>query len=258
MPASIMSLRLIAVTSAAFLSFGTRSVFAVNFQCYFPDGTTTTPDIPCNQSAIDAGGHSPCCNELNMCLDNGLCFGGGVVSRGSCTDSSWGEDCPQYCKSSMWRSLSMLNSSAKADISCLDPTGGNPMYPCEPFSSTWACGFNNTDCQTGDGTFTMEGGNGFILRGNQVAALEGGSSSVAILVEPTTTLTPATNDSASSPSGSTSSSATQSSSASASTTSASQAFTAGDIAGAAVGVGVPLLLALIGAIVMFCRLDKAR
>lgn len=71
--------------------------------CFYPDGRTTSPDIPCNQSAVDAGGHTPCCNNYNMCLDNGLCMGNGIVSRGSCTDPNWGDACPQWCKNeSKW------------------------------------------------------------------------------------------------------------------------------------------------------------
>ena len=32
-------------------------------------------------------------------MDNGLCFGGGLVSRGSCTDKSWeNPECTGFCK----------------------------------------------------------------------------------------------------------------------------------------------------------------
>lgn len=45
------------------LALSPQPAFSAAAQCFFPDGFTTTPDVPCNQSAIDAGGHSPCCNE---------------------------------------------------------------------------------------------------------------------------------------------------------------------------------------------------
>lgn len=65
-------------------------------QCYYPDGSTSD-DVPCSD-----GGDSSCCGADSFCMDNGLCFGGGLVSRGSCTDKSWTSGaCTAYCKTGM-------------------------------------------------------------------------------------------------------------------------------------------------------------
>lgn len=71
--------------------------------CYYPDGLTVSQDIPCNTDASA----SSCCPSDSFCMDNGLCFGGGVVSRASCTDQSWeSEQCADYCKTG--KSMNMV------------------------------------------------------------------------------------------------------------------------------------------------------
>ena len=62
--------------------------------CYAPDGVTTTSDVPCRSNPDTP---SPCCGVTAFCVDNGLCYGYGALSRGSCTDPDWGEGCPKYC-----------------------------------------------------------------------------------------------------------------------------------------------------------------
>lgn len=64
--------------------------------CYFPDGTVSTDDVPCAGS-----GNTHCCARgTGVCLDNGYClnyeqpYG---LSRGSCTDRSWGSSCASHC-----------------------------------------------------------------------------------------------------------------------------------------------------------------
>ncbi|TKA73347.1 hypothetical protein B0A55_06791 [Friedmanniomyces simplex] len=47
--------------------------------CYYPDGQSLAPDIACNASASE----SACCSAESQCLDNGLCFSHGLLSRGS-------------------------------------------------------------------------------------------------------------------------------------------------------------------------------
>lgn len=77
-------------------------------QCWYPDGETPSPDIPC-----DTNGHtSACCGADNFCLNNGLCFGP-VLSRGSCTDRSWGKGCPQYCATGQFHSSCSLSLGVK-------------------------------------------------------------------------------------------------------------------------------------------------
>lgn len=62
--------------------------------CWYPDGETKSEtDVPCDPNA-DV---SPCCGSQSYCMDNGLCFDSGSISRGSCTDPSWGDGCTPYC-----------------------------------------------------------------------------------------------------------------------------------------------------------------
>lgn len=86
------------LVSAAFVLFPPQPVFVHGWGCWYPDGSTPAPDTPCNQTAVDNGQTSACCGADAMCMDNGLCFGKGIVSRGSCTDKNWGEPCTQYCQ----------------------------------------------------------------------------------------------------------------------------------------------------------------
>lgn len=75
--------------------------------CYFPDGETVAPvDYPCNASASV----SPCCGPDSWCLDNGLCYHSGIISRGSCTDQNWGVGCAQYCSSGRLHPIALFAS----------------------------------------------------------------------------------------------------------------------------------------------------
>ena len=69
--------------------------------CYYPDGSVSTLDTPCRAPSTDQA--SPCCKATDVCLDNDLCLAQSgqpeVVSRGSCTDSTWqSPECAQYCQ----------------------------------------------------------------------------------------------------------------------------------------------------------------
>lgn len=129
------------------------------------------------------------------------------------------------------------------------------MYPCFPATSTWACGFNNSDCLEPSQTFTMEGANGFILRGDQVALIENGTE-VALLVEPTTTLQPVNNCSSASQTSQSPQTITVSVTATPTPTSKGKRFSAGIVAGAVACTGAPLLLALAAAGFFIFRLRK--
>ena len=120
-----------------------------------------------------------------------------------------------------------------------DPSGGMPFTPCNNFEFTFACNVNDTACEDANPPFYLPKGSGIILRGNQVAALEAPGSSVAMLVEPTTVLT-AVQDTA----GQARVTVTATSLATGAAAGAG-GFTAADVAGAAVGVGAPLLIALV-------------
>ena len=81
-------------------------------QCYSPDGTVQDSDSPCNVSLEE----SACCNDADICLDNGLCLPQALQSnsfyRGSCTDQSWQSgECPQYCADSKLLSFPLVSSS---------------------------------------------------------------------------------------------------------------------------------------------------
>ena len=83
-----------------FIPFLLSSVLAVDKTCYFPDGTVSPEDVPCNPN----DDFSPCCGHQAdgtsaFCLSNGLCMGNFKLSRGSCTDKGWSNiNCAQQCQ----------------------------------------------------------------------------------------------------------------------------------------------------------------
>lgn len=190
--------------------------FATAQTCYFPDGQTVSTDVPCNTTATA----SSCCPSDSFCMDNGLCFGSGIVSRGSCTDQSWeSEECSGYCKSE-------------------DPSASISITPCGSVdgTNTFVCGLNSTDCQTGSNTFTMTGGSGFVLRPSQIAALvepalEASETASSSATEATVTFCPSQT----------------------STTNARKVYTGSDMAGLGCGLGLPLFFALCAALILLRR-----
>lgn len=65
-------------------------------ECYFPNGDLARLDTPCYAD----GGASHCCGPNSLCLTNGLCLAvvaPFTLSRGSCTDKTWGPSCPSIC-----------------------------------------------------------------------------------------------------------------------------------------------------------------
>lgn len=97
-------------TATAAMSFLRSSVRAVALAilfvssttaqtCYYPDGTESG-DVSCGSSGLQAS----CCGKTQVCMDNGLCFGNGIMSRGSCTDKNWeSESCSQFCSGGMYQ-----------------------------------------------------------------------------------------------------------------------------------------------------------
>ncbi|CAK1363249.1 unnamed protein product [Cercospora beticola] len=63
--------------------------------CYYPNGDVARTDASCSS---DGGA---CCPLNWECLSNGLCYleNADYYGRYTCTDRSWGGDCPQYCTS---------------------------------------------------------------------------------------------------------------------------------------------------------------
>lgn len=92
--------------------------------CWYPDGQTPSPaDTPCNANASV----SHCCNPDSYCLANGLCFGGGIISRGSCTDKSWSDvGCGLYC---------LQYSGSGSSLAPCDG-GGVSGWTCDPGETT--------------------------------------------------------------------------------------------------------------------------
>ena len=77
--------------------------------CYNLAGTPSPFDgkthVPCNMTAVDAGGHSTCCAIGEYCLTNGMCKNpkdpenSNWYSRKACTDKTWQDPaCPRYCE----------------------------------------------------------------------------------------------------------------------------------------------------------------
>lgn len=82
--------------SALFLLSSLVLNTAAQRNCWFPDGSTETQDVPCNANAEQ----SACCGPDAFCLSNGLCMANGVLSRGSCTDRDWADPaCAKECTS---------------------------------------------------------------------------------------------------------------------------------------------------------------
>ncbi|EMC91736.1 hypothetical protein BAUCODRAFT_38871 [Baudoinia panamericana UAMH 10762] len=205
--------------SAAFLLITTTA----SQICYYPDGQTISDDIPCGSN----GTVSACCPANSLCLDNGLCYAGGIVSRSSCTDATWESSaCPRYCKPE-------------------SPTGSIAISPCSSASesNTFACGANSTGCQTNGDTFTMSGGNALQLRPTQLAAIISSalpttsstsshsltSSTSAVVAEKTVTSCP---------------------SPSPALLDTSKQYTDTDMAALGCGLGLPLFFALCAALIL--------
>lgn len=70
--------------------------------CYYPDGSESN-HVACRSSGSEAS----CCDASQVCMDNGLCFGDGIMSRGSCTDKDWNsQECSQFCYEGMYQRFS--------------------------------------------------------------------------------------------------------------------------------------------------------
>ncbi|KAI9926364.1 hypothetical protein ASPWEDRAFT_176667 [Aspergillus wentii DTO 134E9] len=113
--------------------------------CYNLDGSIAADDVPCESS-----GTSNCCNSNDLCMSNGLCYMQGwrgfSLTRGSCTDKSWGAKCYAPC--------SDYNRNSGYPIVNMGGFSGK--------STNWCCGsvtYENgkATCAQGD-SFTLETG----------------------------------------------------------------------------------------------------
>ena len=83
------------------------------------DGKT---HVPCNMTAVEAGGHSTCCPIGDLCLTNGMCLNKGDSNkknwywRTACTDKDWKDPaCPRFCEKIGRNEQSDLLSSTNAN-----------------------------------------------------------------------------------------------------------------------------------------------
>lgn len=67
--------------------------------CFYPNGDLEPNDMPCS----DEGG--ACCPPRWVCQKNGLCYlpnegnsPNNTIERHTCTDESWGDLCPIWCR----------------------------------------------------------------------------------------------------------------------------------------------------------------
>ncbi|KAF2725852.1 hypothetical protein K431DRAFT_290352 [Polychaeton citri CBS 116435] len=184
--------------------------------CYYPSGDVSPLDVPCNATATE----SACCGQNAMCLSNGACFGDGMLSRGSCTKQNWNDAaCLQQCQE-------------------CNPTGGCVIIGCE-FQTTgnqFACG-GLDQCSKSSSTFRLFGTNDYVLKANQLLSAEAAAgvstatSSGAVVSQtstPTVTVTSTATASVAPGSGA----------------DTSNAYTVGSVAGAALGIGLPLLVVI--------------
>ncbi|KAL5047534.1 hypothetical protein BDW71DRAFT_179420 [Aspergillus fruticulosus] len=120
--------------------------------CYNLDGSEASNHVPCG-----TGGTVNCCRENDVCMSNGLCYQQGnrgmVLSRGSCTDESWGEACYAPC--------SVYNRDTGVAIVNFR-FGDEPEYCCGSVRTQGGDGDDDDDdgessCQFGD-PFTIPAG----------------------------------------------------------------------------------------------------
>ncbi|KAJ5933899.1 hypothetical protein N7454_006228 [Penicillium verhagenii] len=126
-----------------FLNLLTIASASFSSQCYYPNGNEST-DTPCYTD----GRVTHCCGEESICLTNQLCLSVAQpfsLSRGSCTDKSWGTDCPSTC-----RSAQEAAGAAVVWLTNGTTTSEEPQYCC---NSAVVSANNTIVCSTVDGDF---------------------------------------------------------------------------------------------------------
>lgn len=80
----------------AWLTFGRAILTSGTATCWTALGAIAPNDQPCYP---DQPKHSLCCPTGSICSANKLCIlpSGGQAHRGTCTDRSWGRECPHFC-----------------------------------------------------------------------------------------------------------------------------------------------------------------
>ncbi|KAK8227522.1 hypothetical protein HDK90DRAFT_62309 [Phyllosticta capitalensis] len=194
--------------------------------CWYPDGETIPDDVPCNTTAGENGDATACCGKDALCMANGLCLNWGILSRGSCTDNSWGKGCPQVCKDTKQSTgVRLLSCSVNSNDITRD---------------TWACDGNGGCDDPGAATTTLTSNVLVLARPTQLASL-----AADVGAEVVTTRGAGASGTATA--------AATATGASCSADDGGGTYSSGDMAGVGLGVGVPLLLALLAAIWLWRR-----
>ncbi|KAL3457242.1 hypothetical protein BJX64DRAFT_269226 [Aspergillus heterothallicus] len=123
----------------------------ISATCYHLDGSEAYDHVPCNSGDV-----VNCCNADDICMSNGLCFQQGdrglVLSRGSCTDHSWGAKCYAPC--------SDYHRSGNMPIVNVGFDSEEPQYCCGSVTvdEDDDDDDDNVSCEFGDGPFTIPRG----------------------------------------------------------------------------------------------------
>lgn len=189
-------------------------------------------------------------------MDNGLCFGGGILSRGSCTDENWESDaCAGYCKTGEEFVPDCTREYWLIYLPAENPSSGMAITPCKDAgkNSTFTCGLSNRGCQSD--TFQLTGSDALVLRPTQIAklvepALASLSSSMAASATSSATSSSQTGMATSDPT-----SVPQIAASPSAVANGTKVYTSSDMAGLGCGLGLPLTFFLV---VALCALYKER
>ncbi|KAK8206138.1 hypothetical protein IWZ01DRAFT_553165 [Phyllosticta capitalensis] len=193
--------------------------------CWYPDRKTIPDDVPCNTTAAENGDATACCGKDALCMANGLCLNWGILSRGSCTDNSWGKGCPQVCKDTKQSTgVRLLSCSVNSNDITRD---------------TWACD-GDGGCDDPAATTTLTSNVLVLARPTQLASLAADVGAEVVTTKGAGASGTAT-------------AAATATGASCSADDGGGTYSSGDMAGVGLGVGVPLLLALLAAIWLWRR-----
>ena len=150
--------------------------------CWNLKGTQSPFDgkthVPCNMTAVEAGGHSTCCPIGDLCLTNGMCLNVGDSNkknwywRTACTDKDWKDPaCPRFCEEIGKNEQSDIGYCRALMLSVAEPTRNTGLiFNCLKPDS-WCCAYvgdkglkgwssrasvNTTCCAIPDLTFSAE------------------------------------------------------------------------------------------------------
>ncbi|KAK4950260.1 hypothetical protein LTR10_011241 [Elasticomyces elasticus] len=132
-----------------------RLARAAERQCFFPNGQPEDNLVPCTSASV-----SSCCAVGDTCISNGLCKNGGDLNSGfywrdGCTDSTWGDGCPQMCVNGGSFDLNAPNRNYLVRY-CGSSGSINAIYCC-------ATGPQDDCCASSSQVFTALQGSGYTV-----------------------------------------------------------------------------------------------